>query len=527
MIGRGYLSSLTELVLIYIFLSLPVYSMNDEDFANSDYTIGVYNNFDFGKTAEVWSEAAQQMGGKGAVVDLVVAQAHGNGLSNLAFPFASKDFLYSSTRLDRVEPYLEEFDRKGLKVILSVQPMESNVTQLIDILLFRYGHHRSIIGVNIDIEWKMTGLANHVSNEERDTWLHAIKKFDPELKLYLTYFEDHTHFPEDARDLTVLYDGENASQSEILKNYRELSKHYSSVGIYTGYSSAVPPTASRERIIEAAPNTNYILYTDNVCSDKKIPLFLVSDVQVDWLESTSIDLINQHKKKYMPVNIGFIPCNLDNPDVGGGYLPKLLRNLDRNDSDLFEIVYHGYSSEAPEELIGKNYSRQKRIIEGGLKNLMAIGLKPSIFLPPLTSADETTARVAEDSGFKTLVTNSKIMNSDKLLILDYILLTETKGNRTVLKSPEKLMEEIDKSDGYAIVILYSILDFQYGSGNNVTDLGNIFDTLRASRRYQFMTIGEYQDMVVDANDLDPPKSSMSFSPIFLILLILVIRKHFK
>lgn len=526
MIGRGYTGSLTELVLIYIFLSLPVSSMNDEDFTKLDYTIGVYNNFDFGKTAEVWSEAAQKQGGKGAVVDLVVAQAHENGLSNLAFPFESRDFLYSSTKVDRVEPYLDEFDREGLKVILSVQPMESNVTQLIDILLSRYRHHKSIIGINIDIEWKMTGLANHVSNEERDTWLHTIKRFNPELQLYLTYFEDHTHFPEDARDLTVLYDGENASQSEILKNYRELSKYYDSVGIYTGYSSSVPPTASKERIIEAAANTNYILYTDNVCSDKKIPLFLVSDVQVDWLEPISIDLIDQHKKKYLPVNIGFIPCNLDNPDVGGGYLPELLRNLDRNDSDLFEIVYHGCSPQVPEELIGKNYSSQKRIIEEGLKNLMAIGLEPSIFLPPLTSADETTAKVAEDIGFKTLVTNSKVTNSGKLLILDYILLTETKGNRTVLKSPEKLMGEIDKSEVSAIVILYSIQDFQPGSGNNITDLGNIFDTLRASRKYQFMTIGEYQDMLVDANDLDPPKSSMSFSPIFLILLILIIRKHF-
>jgi len=38
---------------------------------------------------------------------------------------------------------------------------------LIDGVLSRYGHHKSVIGVNIDTEWKLTGNPNHFSDKEQ------------------------------------------------------------------------------------------------------------------------------------------------------------------------------------------------------------------------------------------------------------------------------------------------------------------------------------------------------------------------
>ncbi len=181
---------------------------------------GVWNNCNFKKPAEEWSSAAKRFGGEHAIVDLVVAQAHENKLAYVPFPFENKGYIYSYNQTDKVEPYLNRFDEDGLKVILSIQPNGADVSDLIDIVLSRYGHHKSVIGVNIDLEWKLTGNPNHVSNEERDLWLKKIQSYNPEYKLFLTYFKDYTYFPDDKKDVIILYDGERATQNEILKRVR-------------------------------------------------------------------------------------------------------------------------------------------------------------------------------------------------------------------------------------------------------------------------------------------------------------------
>jgi hypothetical protein len=250
------LGSIPLFFLITLFYLYPVL----EGPPNTPISEGVWNNCNFTKPPEEWSAAAKSFGGEDGVVDLVVAQAHANELTYLPFPFEKRENIYSYNQTDKVEPYLKKFDEDGLKVILSIQPNGADVADLIEIILSRYGHHESIIGVNVDIEWKLTGNPYHVSNKERDLWLNIIQSHDPEFKLFLTYFKDHTYFPDDAHDVVILFDGNNATQGKLMKNYKELASHYTSAGIYTGYPSSIPPTASHDNITAAAPNTEYILY---------------------------------------------------------------------------------------------------------------------------------------------------------------------------------------------------------------------------------------------------------------------------
>jgi hypothetical protein len=221
---------------------------------------GVWNNCNFSKPAEEWSAAAKRFGGEHAVVDLVVAQAHENKLAYVPFPFEKKGYIYSYNQTDKVEPYLNRFDKDGLQVILSIQPNGAETADLIDIVLSRYSHHKSVIGVNVDVEWKITGTPHHVSNEERDIWLKKIQSYNPEYKLFLTYYKDYTHFPDDTENIIILFDGARATQDKLMKAYKELASHFTSVGIYTGYLSSTPPTASSDSIMAAAPNTRYILH---------------------------------------------------------------------------------------------------------------------------------------------------------------------------------------------------------------------------------------------------------------------------
>jgi len=256
--NRVYLLAGLILLLFLIILFFLV-------FMQPECSEGVWNNCNFKRPAEEWSAAARSFGGENAVIDLVVVQAHENNLAYLPFPFQKKGYIYSFNQTtDKVEPYLNRFDEDGLKVILSIQPSGADTVDLIDIVLSRYGHHKSVIGVNVDLEWKLTGNPNHASNEERDIWLKKIQSYNPKYKLFLTYFKDYTYFPDDTKDVIILFDGERDTQERILKKYGELASHFTSVGIYTGYPSNTPPTASYDSIMDAAPNTRYILHIVNI-----------------------------------------------------------------------------------------------------------------------------------------------------------------------------------------------------------------------------------------------------------------------
>jgi hypothetical protein len=474
---------------------IAVSALSSGNAAQPSCSVGVWNNFEFGRDAEDWSTAAHKFGGENGVIDLVVAQANIDGLTYLPFPYERTGYLYSSSQTDKVEPYLAKFDSEGLKVILSIQPLRADVPRLLETVLARYGHHECLIGVNIDLEWKETGTPNHVSNEERDIYLTEIKRHNPKLKLFLTYFKDYTYFPADTRDLVILFDGEDAAQADLLRHYQELADHYATVGIYTGFSSSAPPTASYDRIMAAVPNTEYIIHTEDVFSNKTVVIFEMDDVQVDWLESTSIDLINLHLQKSVPVVCGVIPNNLDNPDVGGGFLPSYLKDSNDNSFDICEVAQHGYTHNLSEDMSGKSYEEQKMIIDSGLKILTTIGIKPTTFVPPYGAADETTIKAAEDLGFKTFVSFSPgSLASDKLLVIDsWISLLDTGENGTALKSPEQLMAEIDQSSNKVVIVVYNIFDFQPDSGTTIEELGTILDSLKASGNYQFMTTRAYHE----------------------------------
>jgi hypothetical protein len=80
-----------------------------------------------------------------------------------------------------------------------------------------------------------------------------------------------------------LYDGQSDTQSNLLDHYRELAQHYNITGIYTGYSTSIPPTASQDSIFTAVPDTAYIIYTDDAIAEK--------DVIPDWTGYLAIGVL--------------------------------------------------------------------------------------------------------------------------------------------------------------------------------------------------------------------------------------------
>ncbi len=309
--------------------------------ASAGYASGVWDNFNYDPPASYWASAARQYEGSGNVLDLVVAQAQ-DGAVALPFPFTGTGLIRSASESDLAEPYLDTFDSEGLGVILSLQPSGADVKDLIDIVLNRYGHHKCLIGINVDMEWKQAGVPQHVSSAERDAWVAEIGRLSPGLKLFLTYYQDYTYFPPDDGNTIVLYDGSGDTQDHLLAEYGELAKHFANVGIYTGYPSSRPAAASDSEILKAASNTRYILHAGDSRSDPG-----ASASTIGWpsggLKSTGLDMTGLKNKMSMPSMgsslSGFPAIGLSAPAVAGGTV---------NNDNLFQKTAGSSANDVPE-----------------------------------------------------------------------------------------------------------------------------------------------------------------------------------
>lgn len=107
---------------------------------------------------------------------------------------------------DKHTEYLNKFDEIGAKVYLQVEPGMASAEELIRVVLDKYGHHKSVIGFGIDVEWypsnghnNFTGDigTNHSGNETDkpiDTKNLAklekiVKSYNPDYKLFIKHFD--------------------------------------------------------------------------------------------------------------------------------------------------------------------------------------------------------------------------------------------------------------------------------------------------------------------------------------------------
>ncbi len=92
---------------------------------------------------------------------------------------------------DQNEAYLQHFDDRGVSVWLQVEPGDADVPTLIDLVLDRYGHHPSVIGFGVDVEWyrwsDVTWRAP-VSDVQAAAWRDAVRAHAPGYTLFLKHW---------------------------------------------------------------------------------------------------------------------------------------------------------------------------------------------------------------------------------------------------------------------------------------------------------------------------------------------------
>lgn len=89
------------------------------------------------------------------------------------------------------EEYLNYFDEHGIKVFLQVESGFADMKTLMDLIFAKYGHHESVIGFGVDVEWyygvsEDAGLP--ITDALAKDWDEHLKSIHPTYRMFLKHY---------------------------------------------------------------------------------------------------------------------------------------------------------------------------------------------------------------------------------------------------------------------------------------------------------------------------------------------------
>jgi hypothetical protein len=148
---------------------------------------------------------------------------------------------------DEYEKYFSYFDSQGIQVFLQVEPGFADIGLLIDATFKHYGHHSSVIGFGVDVEWyqsqKDGGENASVTDELAAYWEEKVKSYNDSYKLFLKHY-DKFQLPSNYRGDIIFIDDtqELSSYKEFLDEMIDFADYFgtNSVMFQIGYESDKP-----------------------------------------------------------------------------------------------------------------------------------------------------------------------------------------------------------------------------------------------------------------------------------------------
>jgi hypothetical protein len=169
-----------------------------------------------------WTTAMKTMSGyfpgSAPVGVWIVGHLSGDGVQ-LEFPKPKGNKKYphvSFAGSDKHESYLDYFDTHGIKVWLQVESGFADMATLVDLVLNRYGHHPSVIGFGVDVEWfnpRGADLNDPVTDAIAQSWETRVRSHNPRYTLFLKHF-DQSSMPPTYRGQIVFVDDSQGFPSE-------------------------------------------------------------------------------------------------------------------------------------------------------------------------------------------------------------------------------------------------------------------------------------------------------------------------
>jgi len=223
----------------------------------------------------VGQEMAERFPGSEPETVWIVSRKKDDG-TLLNFPVEDAHPLIQGSETDENEAALDLFDRQGFRVWLQAEPGHAPVEELIDIILTRYGHHPSVVGFGVDVEWfesteKPEGRP--VTDAEAKAWLRAVRRHDPDYRLFLKHWEIGKMPPTMREGLFFIDDSQILPSLEaMVDEFAEWGRAFAPapVGFQYGYPSDRPwwsrlddpPADVGRAILERVPNTEGLYWVD-------------------------------------------------------------------------------------------------------------------------------------------------------------------------------------------------------------------------------------------------------------------------
>ena len=205
----------------------------------------------------------------------IVGNVSGTG-TQLTFFGKSDDVQIHFSMKDRNEEALTLFDAMGAQVWLQVEPGNAPVEKLLEIVLEKYAHHPSVIGVGVDVEWfkstdKPEGQA--VSDADARLWRDTARKFNPTYRLFLKHWEKEKMPPTEREGIVFVDDSQQfASLDAMVNEFETWGKHFApaQVGFQFGYPADKkwwsnfqdPPKEIGSALREKIPNLTGVYWVD-------------------------------------------------------------------------------------------------------------------------------------------------------------------------------------------------------------------------------------------------------------------------
>jgi len=239
-------------------------------------TYGRPNDPGPGYWARTGVEIASKFPGARPEAIWIVSRLKGRG-TEMSFPVPpGGDPLIMGMPEDISEPVLQLFDKLGYRVWLQTEPGWAPVDKAFHVMLDRYGRHKCVVGVGVDIEWHRSNNPDRgdpVTDAMARTWLAAARAHDPSYRMFLKHFHEDV-MPPTMRDGIMFVDDSQIFKSadEMVAEFAKWGRTFApaAVGFQYGYP-ADKPWWSRlkdpvkeigDRILAAAPNTEALIWVD-------------------------------------------------------------------------------------------------------------------------------------------------------------------------------------------------------------------------------------------------------------------------
>ena len=239
-------------------------------------TYGRPNDPGPGYWARTGTEIAAKFPGAKPEAIWIVSRLKGRG-TEMSFPVPpGGEPLITGMPEDLSEPVLQLFDRLGYRVWLQTEPGWAPVDQAFHVMLDRYGHHKCVIGVGVDVEWHRSNnpdLGDPVTDEMAGAWLAAARSHDPSYRMFLKHFREDV-MPPTVRDGILFVDDSQifTSLDHMIDEFAKWGRTFAPapVGFQYGYQTDKPwwgpmkdPVKEiGDRILAATPNTEMLIWVD-------------------------------------------------------------------------------------------------------------------------------------------------------------------------------------------------------------------------------------------------------------------------